>query len=53
MLLSRYKLPLLISICLNYSVVLAQLPLAEQLVRLDEDEASILGLLRLTPPILC
>ena len=41
MLLSRYKLLLLISICLNYSVVLAQPLFTERLVRLDEDESSI------------
>ena len=40
-LLSRYKLLLLISICLNYSVVSAQPLFTERLVRLDEDESSI------------
>ena len=38
---SRLKLSLIISFCLECSAVLAQIPLTEQLVRLDEDKASI------------
>ena len=38
---SQLKLSLIISFCLECSVVFAQVPLTEQLVRFDEDKASI------------